>query len=102
VERNAQKLRLSLPQSNKVLLAMTERLATLLEPSIGRVQLDIQLTQETSATVMEASVAARDQAVSKAQLSAAEAALDQDPIVQHFIAHGGKVLADSVRAMKPS
>jgi len=102
VERNAQKLRLSLPQSNKVLLAMTERLATLLEPFIGRVQLDIQLTQETSATVMEASVAARDQAVSKAQLSAAEAALDQDPIVQHFIAHGGKVLADSVRAMKPS
>lgn len=104
--RTGQKLSLSLPQSNKVLLAMTDRLAKLLSDCVGSVQLDIQLdlaVPEYAAPdhVAQQSVAVRDQLASQARLSAAEIALQEDPVVQSLIASGGKVVPDSIRPIKP-
>jgi DNA polymerase III subunit gamma/tau len=99
--RKENRLQLSLPQANKVLLAMTERLAAMLIPLVGVIQLDIQLDHESVDRVAEQSVAARDQAASQASLSEAEKALHQDPVVQALLAAGGRVVADSVKPIKP-
>ncbi len=99
--RNGPKLRLRLPQANKVLLAMTDRLLALLAPLVGSIQLDIQLDHESTDRVAEQSVAARDQAVSKVRLSEAELAIENDPVVQALIAAGGRVVPESVKPLKP-
>ena len=101
IGRNGLKLILNLPQANKVLLAMSDRLAALLVPLLGSIQLDIQLDHESADRVAEQSVAARDQAASKARLSEAETALEYDPVVQALIAAGGRVVPDSVKPLKP-
>lgn len=100
VARNGQKLHLSLPQANKVLLAMTDRLVALLAPLVGSVQLDIQLDHESTDRVAEQSVAARDQAESKARLSEAELAIENDPVVQALLAAGGKIVPGSIKPIK--
>jgi DNA polymerase-3 subunit gamma/tau len=100
VARNGQKLHLSLPQANKVLLAMTDRLIALLAPLVGSVQLDIQLDHESTDRVAEQSVAARDQAESKARLSEAELAIENDPVVQALLAAGGRIVPGSIKPIK--
>ena len=98
--RTGQKLHLSLPQANKVLLAMTDRLLALLVSLLGPIQLDIQLDHDSADRVAEQSVAARDQAASKARLSEAELAIENDPVVQALLAAGGRIVPGSIKPVK--
>jgi len=102
IGRNGKTLQLSLPQANKVLLAMSDRLLTMLVPMIGAAQLDIQLDRESANPVAEQSVAARDQAASQALMSAAEESLMNDPVVQALLASGGRIIPESIKPIKPS
>jgi hypothetical protein len=45
-------------------------------------------------------VAARDQAESKARLSEAELAIENDPVVQALLAAGGKIVPGSIKPIK--
>jgi DNA polymerase III subunit gamma/tau len=102
IGRNGKTLQLSLPQANKVLLAMSDRLLAMLVPMIGAAQLDIQLDRESANPVAEQSVAARDQAASQALMSAAEESLMNDPVVQALLASGGRIIPESIKPIKPS